>query len=838
MSTRVRGITIELGADTSGISSALKSVNTEIGSTSRQLKDVERLLKLDPGNTELLEQKQRLLNDRIGETKTKLEALKQAQKEVGDELQKTGKGQEQYDALTREIQSCERELKDLETQASKANVAVEKIAAAGGKLKDLGGKISNVGSNMTRYVTTPIAGAGVAITKVASDFEAQMSKVSAISSAYGDDLEKLRQTALDLSKNSKFSATEIAQAYEYMGMAGWDVNQILAGTPGILDLATASGEDLSAVSDIVTDGLTALGMSAEDTTRFVNILAEASRSSNTNVEMIGESFKYSASNAGALGYSAEDVAIALGLMANSGVKASQAGTALNNIFTRMAKEPKEAQAALDRLGVSMQIDGRMLSFREVLDQLRGSFGKINMPADEFNSSVAELDRSLENGEITEDQYNKRMEELIKQAYGAEGAEKARTAAMLAGQRGMSGLLAIVNASQEDYDKLTAAIDGSSDAMVKTTDGAVIPLNDALAQGKDIAEEYNGTASAMAGVMGDNTAADMQKLTNQVQVLAVQLGDTLLPLVSDVVAEISEWVQKFQNLSPETQEMIVKVALLAAAIGPLLMVIGNLMSAVGMVMQFGPQLASLASFIVANPIALIIAAIVALYALIAVKGDEIQKVLQKVDDFIQNIFAKDWTKTFGALGEPLNSLMANIKLVWDGVKGIMNGVIDFVRGVFTGDWERAFKGLKEIVKSQFDLMSIVVKAPLNAIIGMVNTVIGAFNSLAVKINGFSFDIPEFFGGGTISANIPTFNKIPYLATGGILSQGSAVVGEAGAELLTMVNGRAVVQPLTTNNNNYAGATNNFYIQSNDPYAVAEQVSEILEHQTNQMREAWA
>jgi hypothetical protein len=122
--------------------------------------------------------------------------------------------------------------------------------------------------------------------------------------------------------------------------------------------------------------------------------------------------------------------------------------------------------------------------------------------------------------------------------------------------------------------------------------------------------------------------------------------------------------------------------------------------------------------------------------------------------------------------------------------------------------------------------------------MINTVIGAFNQLGDKLNGFTFERPEWLGGGTWSFHVPTFNKIPYLAKGGILSEGSAIVGEAGPELLTMSNGRAVVQPLTNNTNNYSGATNNFYIQNNDPYAVAEQVSEILDHQTQQMAHAWS
>lgn len=841
-STKIRGITIELGADTSGISSALKSVNTEIGSTQRQLKDVERLLKMDPGNIELLAQKQRLLNTRIGETKTKLDTLREAQKEVGKSLKDTDEGRAQYDALTREIQACEKELKDLEDQAGKANVAVQQIATAGGKIKDLGGKISQLGSDMTHYVTAPVAGAGVAITKIAGDFEAQMAKVSAVAQAYGGDLEKLRENAIGLSNDSKFSATEIAQAYEYMGMAGWKTNQILAGTPSILNLAAASGEDLAEVADIVTDGLTAFGLDAEDASRFVNVLAEAARSSNTDVNKMGESFQYVAPVAGSMGYSIEDVGVALGLMANSGVKASMAGTTLRNILQRMSKPTKESQEAMDRLGLSVaDSDGKMYSLREIMDQLRNSMSNINMPLDEYNARLDELDQQLEDGTIKQKDYDSQLEELNKQAFGAEGAEKARAAAMLGGSRAMAGLMAIASATEEDYNDLTDAINNSSDAMVKTTDGAVMPLNDAMAQGKEVAEEYDGAAAAMAGTMGDTTATDMAKLSNQVQNMAIKLGETLLPMIRDVVAILSEWANEFQNLSPETQQMIIKIGLLAAAIGPLLLVVGQLTTGIGSLMQMAPMLSGLVSFIIANPIAALIAAIIAFVVLIALKGDEIQALLGKLDSYLQNIFARDWTKTFGILGEPVNAFFAILRDYWSNLKTSLNGVIDFIRGVFTGDWKRALKGIGEIAAGEFNSIALLTKIPINAAIMLLNSLIDGINKFAGWLNGLDIDIPDWvpeIGGRSFSPNIPTLGKIPYLAKGGILTQGSAIVGEAGAELLTMVNGRAVVQPLTTNNNSYAGNTNNFYIQSNDPYAVAEQVSEILDKDFSRQRNAFA
>lgn len=837
-STKVRGITIELGADTSGISKALKDVNSEIGSTQRQLKDVERLLKLDPSNTELLRQKQELLKDSINETIQKLDKLEAAQKEVGKTYKETGEGKEQYDALTREIISCREELSKLVDEASSFNQAMEKIDAAGTKLQEVGGKISSVGDSMTRNVTMPIVGVGAAITKVAGDFEEQMAKVSAISQAYGDDLQSLKDYAIELGENGKFSATEIAQAYEYMGMAGWKTNQILAGTKPIIDLATASGEDLASVSDIVTDGLTAFGLKAEDTGRFVNVLAEAARSSNTNVGMMGESFKYVAPVAGSLGYSVEDVGIALGTMANSGIKASMAGTTLRNIFQRMAKPTKESEMAMDRLGLSMyDANGRMYSLREILLQLRKGFSEINMPLDEYNKQLDELDRQLEEGEIKESKYNSALEELNKQAFGAEGAEKARAAAMLGGARAMAGLTAIAQATESDFNNLTEAIDGSSGTMVRTADGSVMHLTQALNEGKDVIAEYDGTAASMAGTMNDTANVQMKQFTNELQNLAIQLGETLLPIVKDVVGQLSEWAAKFKELTPEEQEVIVKTALVVAALGPLLSVGGRLISGIGTLLKLGPQIVQMMGT-TAGSIALPIAAAAAFVAIIAVYGDQIQAILAEVDAYLQNVFATDWTKTFGTLGEPINYVLAQVRNFWNSFRTIFNGLIDFIRGVFTGDWDRAWKGVKEIFEGYFKMYAAIVKTPLNAVIGMINTVIGAFNQLGDKLNGFTFERPEWLGGGSWSFHVPTFNKIPYLAKGGILSEGSAIVGEAGPELLTMSNGRAVVQPLTNNTNNYAGATNNFYIQNNDPYAVAEQVSEILDHQTQQMAHAWS
>ena len=210
---------------------------------------------------------------------------------------------------------------------------MDQLQAAGDKLKEVGGKITDVGKDMSMKVTAPIVGVATAAVKVAADFEAQMSKVKAISGATGQEFDDLQAKAREMGAKTKFSATEAGEAFEYMAMAGWKSEDMMEGIEGIMNLAAASGEELGTTSDIVTDALTAFGLSAKDSAHFADILAAASTNANTNVSMLGESFKYVAPVAGSLGFSAEDVSVALGLMANSGIKASQAGTSLKNLLT-------------------------------------------------------------------------------------------------------------------------------------------------------------------------------------------------------------------------------------------------------------------------------------------------------------------------------------------------------------------------------------------------------------------------------------------------------------------------------------------------------------------------
>lgn len=334
----------------------------------------------------------------------------------------------------------------------------------------------SVTSKVLGGATTAVTALGGAAIKVGSDFEAGMSEVQAVSGASGEALEQLKEKAKEMGAKTKFSATESAEAMNYMAMAGWKTEEMLGGIEGIMNLAAASGEDLATTSDIVTDALTAFGMSASDSTHFADILAAASSNANTNVGLMGETFKYVAPLAGSLGYSAEDTATAIGLMANAGIKGSQAGTALRSIMTRLAKPTKESQAAMDALGLSItDSSGKMKPLSEIVGDMREGFSG-----------------------LTED-------------------EKASYAAMLGGQEAMSGLLAIVNASDKDFEKLSGAIN-----------------------------DCNGSAAEMAEIMQDNLQGQITILQSGLEGLGVSLYETMQDTAKDVVKEAQGMVQQLQD----------------------------------------------------------------------------------------------------------------------------------------------------------------------------------------------------------------------------------------------------------------------------------------------------
>ena len=723
---RIKGITIEIGGDTTKLTNALAKVDNALGKTKTNLRDLDRALKLDPGNTELLKDKQQELAQAINEAKSKLDTEKEAYAELS-KADKTPENIERMRQLKVQIDLDTVALEELEKQAkesasilgSQMQAAGEKIQAVGEKIKGVGDKLQSIGSNLTTKVTAPIVAGFAAAVKTTGDFDAAMSKVQAVSGATATDMELLRAKAKEMGETTKFSASESAEALNYMAMAGWKTEQMLNGLPGIMNLAAASGEELGTTSDIVTDALTAFGMQADESGRFADILASAASNANTNVAMMGESFKYVAPVAGAMGYSAEDVAVALGLMANAGIKADMAGTSLRNMMQRMAKPTKESQAAMDRLGISLQDDqGNMLSFRQIMDTLRDSMVDINMSLEDYNFQLDLLDESLANGSMTQKKYDAALEELNKQAFGAEGAEQARAAAMLGGTRAMAGLLAISNASIEDYDKLTSAIDNSSQAFAKLADGSVVPLNEALASGQEIVEQYNGSAEAMANTMLDNLPGQITILKSQIEALTISFGEMLMPTVKKVVGGIQEFVDKLNSMDEAQREQIIKIAAIVAAIGPVLIIIGKVVGAIGTIVSVGGKLVTFVGGLITKiggleavmtaltgPIGITIAAIGALVAAFVYFYNTNEEFRNRVNAVIEEVKVA------------FQGFVENVKVWIDQILAWFAPIIDSVSAYLTALWELITTIVQNIVasvKEKLDAHALEINALISTI----------------------------------------------------------------------------------------------------------------------------
>lgn len=345
------------------------------------------------------------------------------------------------------------------------------------------------------------------------------------------------------------------------------------------------------------------------------------------------------------------------------------------------------------------------------------------------------------------------------------------------------------------------------------------------------KEYSDKAEELGIILDEDTITKLTETGDQIDTLKATAQTTMADLGSKIVTEMGPTLEtlltKIQdiftwigNLDGNTLTIIATVGLAVAAISPVASLIGGITTAV-------QGVSSAISFLVANPMVAIVGAVVGAVALIATKGEEIKAALEKVDNFIKNIFSKDWSEQFGIVGDIINALGTTITEVWDGIKDTFSGVIDFIQSVFKGDWEGAWEGVKNIFKGIWETFEGILKAPLNGMIGILNGLIDGLNWIIRGINSISVEIPEwvpFVGGQRIGFNLGEIGKIAYLAKGGILQSGSAIVGEAGPELLTMGAGGAVVQPLTNNTtNSYGGVNINVY---GAPGQSVQQLAEIV------------
>lgn len=759
MANRIKGITVEIGGDTTGLDKALKSVNTSIKSTQSALKDVNRLLKLDPSNTELLSQKQRLLKDAIAATKEKLDSLKVAQEQAKQQLENGELGQDKYDALQREIVETEEELRRLQQEAATTNTALSKIDVAGQKMETVGNSIAGAGKKMMG-VTTVIGGVGVAAVKTAADFDSAMSQVAAVSGATGKDFDALRNKAREMGAKTKFSATEAAEAMNYMAMAGWKTEDMLDGIEGVMNLAAASGEDLAATSDIVTDALTAFGLSAKDSGHFADILAAASSNANTNVSMMGETFKYCAPIAGALGFSAEDTAEAIGLMANAGIKSSQAGTALRTIMNNLAGDVKISGKAIGDVTIATtNADSSMRDLSDILADCRSAFGN-----------------------LTE-------------------SEKAQAAESLVGKNAMSGFLALMNAGEDDIAKLSSAIDncdGSAEKMAMTMQdnlaGQLTILKSQLQElaisfGDILMPAIRSIVSKLQGFVDKLNGMDegTKRTIVTIALLVASIGP-LLVIIGTAISKIGVAMQGVVKLANCISKLKVSVQGGTGVLGKLGAALGGISA---------PVLAVVAV------IAVLVAAFVHLWKTNEGFRDAIIGTWNRIKDTISG-FCQGIVDRLNALGFQFTDIVDVLKTVWDGfcqvlapifegvfnnianilstVTGVITGILDVFIGIFTGNWSQAWTGVKEIFSSIWNGISSFFTNILNVIKGVADVVLGWFGT---SWNEVWTNIKTFFEG--IWNGIATFfttiwETLKNVVTVGIMAIGSIL--SAAFDIITL------------------------------------------------------
>lgn len=762
MANRIKGITVEIGGDVSGLSKALTGVNKEIKSTQSQLKDVERLLKLDPTNTNLLQQRQRLLAKAVGETSDKLSALKQASEQAA-------KTKDNYDAFIQKFTPIKSEIDKTDEVLKKLKKEMEETAKADGpeskkykaleaqvvetetKLKDLRKQGKEVRDEFGNPVS-PEQWDGIQREIVATEQE----------------LKWLENSCKDFgnvfSQQMKVASEKIQEVGNKISSAGETVTDVgkkmLPVTATITGLGAVSFNAASDMAESQNKVETAFGSSADKILKFADTTLDAyGIAKGTSLDM-ASLFGDMATSMDIPKHKAADMSAALvglagDLSSYKNISLDVASSALKGIFTGETE-------SLKSLGVVMTQDNLL---RYAMQN-----GMIDT-----TKSAAQLEKeelALEKAQVA---YNNAVKK-----HGTNSLE-ARDAALK-----------------------------MSDAEAKLNEGRKASL-DSLSQQEMVQLRYSYVLNATKNAQGDfartsdGAANSMRIMQESIKEASAELGEVLLPIITPIIQKITEAIKWFASLDDSQKKSIVTIAAVIAAIGPLLTIIGNVISLGGGIVtgigKIGSSISfvtgtvlpvlqsgftSVFSFIAANPIVLLIGAIVALVALIATKGNEIQAILQKVDAFLQGVFATDWTTIFGpVLGNILNGFFANLKNVWDSILQIFNGVIDFIRGVFTGNWERAWNGVKEIFGGVFSGLVSLAKAPINAVISFINSAIGAVNTLIRGLN----HIP--------GVNVGQIGSIPFLAKGGTVLSGSAIVGEAGPELLTVAGGKTVVQPLTNN-----------------------------------------
>ena len=686
MADRIKGITVEINGDTTGLSKALSGVNKEIRNTQAQLKDVNKLLKLDPGNTELIAQKHKLLQQAVEETKKKLQSLKEAQKQADEALKNGNISQEQYDGLQREIAETTQKLKDLEAQAEQSATALQKIAAAGGKLKDIGGKVSGIGKDLTTYVTVPLAAAGAAGVKSFADVDKTMALANKTMGNTADQANTLNAAMKDAAANSTYGMSDAANATLNFARAGLDAEQSAAALAPAMNLAAGEGGDLDTVSAGLVATINGFHGSFEEAGTYADVFASACNNSALDVNSLSSAMSVAAPIFASAGYKVNDAALYMGVMANNGIEADKAANSLKTGIARLVSPAKDGAEMMEQLGISItNSDGSMKDSVTVQKELHDAFANLSE------------------------------------------SEQIAAASAIFGKNQMAPWLALINTAPGDVNELNASLAACGGTTQDMADTMMNGFGGSI-------EKLKSSIDVLVYSLGQALAPTIQSVINFLQGL-VDKFNALSPAQQDLIVKIGLFAAA---IGP----VLLIVGKLMSAVGTIMTVVPKL---AGVISTVKGAFAALNAVMLANPIMIVIAAIAALVAAFIYlwnTNEEFRQFWINLWESIKQAAITAWN----AIGEFLKSAWEGIRstcqtifnaiktffqTVWNGIKNIFSTAVGAVKTVVTNAWN----AIKTVTSTVWNGIKSVVTGAVNAIKNGISTgLTAAKNTVTNILNG--------------------------------------------------------------------------------------------------------
>lgn len=672
-SKTIRGLTIEIGGNTQPLNKALGEVNRTSRDLQNELRQVDRLLKLDPGNTELIAQKQKILAESVENTKNKLETLKEAEKQAQEQFAQGKIGEEQYRAIQREVIKTEEELNKMNKQLKEMDW---KSVTDG--LDKFGKKSTEIGKDMTTKVTLPILGIGAAATKIGMDFEQSMSKVEAMSGATEEEMVRLEKAARDAGASTSKSASDAADALGYMALAGWDVNKSIDGLMPVLRLSEAGNIDLAKASSLVTDSMSAMRIEVQDLEKYLDIVAQTARSSNTDIDQMAEAYLGAGGTLRGLNIPLEESAVALGMLANAGIKGSEAGTSLNAVLLNLTAPTGRAKKALEELGYSaFDSQGNFKGLETVLFDLKDQF--------------AEMDTEQRNMYLS----------------------------MIGGKEHIDGLNALLNGLDDSYVGLKQSIneaDGALNEVAETimdnNKGGLVELGSALEE--------------LALKIYDVLKPAISELIDFIKGMIDWLN-TLSPEMQKTIVVIA-------GLAAAIGPVLIVVGKMSTGLSALIKLFAPMVSGLGAATGATGGLSAAIAFIT-GPIGIAIAAIVAITAVIVTlwkTNEDFREGMKQVWENIKQIIDGAIQIIKGIFQVFISLITGDWTKFTEGIKNIWDGMWKVIKNIVEGSWNllsTAFSTLYNNIKNWF---SGLARSAIDWGKNMISGFIDGIKSMAGKV----------------------------------------------------------------------------------------------------------